>query len=253
MGVPAYRVPAGDPPTQGALVVDGTLAPPASVTLANACIAPDGGAVLAGTTTGALLMVALDAARPLGPPAAAAPPSTAEQDDPTLPTYPAAVDDQAAADAGSLPQEPARAAEAGPVTREAGSGGAAAGSQAGAGPAADGMSLGAGVGIRGASQPGGAGDGPPQAADATTAGPGPGAQGPDLTEDLEDRGPWDACGQAWALVAAPDMDVGAGWRSGSGRAFAPLPTAFHAGGAVAVSAAEHQPLLATLGGDNVLR
>ena len=252
MGAPAHRVPAGDPPTQGALVVDSTLSPPAGVTLADACIAPDGSAMLARTSTGALLMIALGAARPSGPPAATGLPSTAELDNPTLPTYPAAADDQAAADARSSPQEEAEAAEAGPLACEAGSGDAAAGSQATTGPAADGGFSGAGVGGR-ASQPGGAEDRPPEAAGATKAGPRPCAQGPDFTQELEDRGPWDISDQAWALVAATNADVGAGWRRGSGRAFQPLHAAFHAGGAVAVSAAELQPLLATLGGDNVLR
>ena len=252
IGAPARRVPAGDPSTQGALVVASTLSPPAGVTLADACIAPDGSAVMARTSTGALLMIALGAARPSGPPAAAGPPSTAELDSPTLPTYPAPADDQAVADARASLQEAAGAAEAGPLACESRSGDAAAGSQAGAGPAADGVFSGAGEGTV-AFQPGSAEDRPSEAAGGTMAGSGPSAQGPDATEDLEDRAPWEIGGQAWALVAAPGMDAGAGWSSGSGRAFQPLPTAFHAGGVVAVSAAEHQPLLATLGSDNVLR
>ena len=250
-GVPACRAAAGGPSTQGALVVSSTLSPPAGVSLADACIAPGGGAVLARTSTGALLMVSLDgqgAARPSGPPAAAAAPSTAELDDPTLPRYPLAVECQAVAEARSSPRGGAAAAEAGALAGDVGAGEADAGGQAGAGPAAVGGSGGAG-----ATHTGGTGNGLCEAAGTATAGPGVGSQSLDHAEEVEDRGPWDVSDQAWVLVVAADMDIGAGWRSGSARAFAPLLTAFHAGGAVAMSAAEHQPLLATLGRDNVLR
>lgn len=251
MGVFACRVAAGGLPAQGALVVSATLSPPAGLAIADACVAPGGSAVLARTSTGALLMVSLDAARPSGPPPATGDPSAAELDDPTLPTSPVAAADLAAAAARSSPREAAGAGEAGSLAGDAGSGESAAGGQAaGPGPAAVDGSASAGAGA-GAAQTGGAEHRLPEAAGEAAAGLGAGAQDPNHM--VEDRGPWDVSKQAWALVAAAGVNLGVEWRSGSGRAFQPLPNAFHAGGAVAVSAAEHQPLLATLGGDNVLR
>ena len=230
-----------------------TLRPPAGAPLAHACLAQGGAALLVATAAGALLLADLSAdglglGTAAGTAAAAAAPAADVAGSACLAADGAAAQVGAQTAGMGAPEE----AAAGPGSGAGPGPGAPPGSpdrqecpalpgDAGQGcdPAPQGSPAASGPG-----EDGGAGDGAPSGAAAArrAVGPGERAQGA-----AGEQSPWDIGDQSWALVGEACMDGGAG------RAFRPLCAAFHAGGAALVDAAAHQPLLATLGADQVLR
>lgn len=253
---PGHReAPVAAPPRPGAFVLERMVSLPAGAPLVGACLAPNGATVLVTTVTGALLLLDLAAggavlARKHAPAATLDPP--AEGPGGAAPW----VRDQAGMSAQALSQDSAQAEEPGLTAIDTVAGlragepdhdrvgqwslSRAAPAAFGEGPEGPGQRAGShreddAMGL-------GHGDAP---------GSGSGFEGQGYTED--EAGQWDLSDQLWAVMGGVEPDPGAKLGSDPARGFQPLCSAFHVGGAVMVDAVEHQPLLATLGRDNVLR
>lgn len=242
-------------PRPGSFVLERTVPLPAGAPLVGACLAPDGASVLVTTVTGALLLLDLKAgdavrAQKHAPAATLDPPIEAPGGAGPL------VGDQAGTSVRALSQDSAQAEEPGLTA-----GDTVAGMRAGE-PDQGRVGQGA-VSWAAPAACGGRPEGPGQRAgshredDVMGLGhgdaPGSGSEGcgQDCTED--EAGQWDLSDQLWAVIGGVEPDPGPNLGSHPGRGFQPLCSAFHVGGAVMVDAVEHQPLLATLGRDNVLR